>query len=130
MFSDRILELENSKTSRDSKGHSNADLAGAKALLELTKGNSSSSSSSSSSIDLRPAKGGRKATDLRPPRGYEDVPGYIYKEALYTRRHFKQERGCALQASFQLGPAAASCAKGRQHCGFDCESQEGCAVFS
>ena len=45
MFGDRILELESSKTSEDSKGHSNADLAGAKALLKLTKGDGGSQDS-------------------------------------------------------------------------------------
>jgi hypothetical protein len=43
MFGDRILELESS--SGDSKGHSDADLAGAKALLGLTMGNGGSESS-------------------------------------------------------------------------------------
>jgi hypothetical protein len=36
MFGERILDLENSKISGDSKGHSNADLSGTEALLELT----------------------------------------------------------------------------------------------
>jgi hypothetical protein len=45
MFGDRILELESSNTSGDSKGHSDADLAGAKALLELTMGDGGSEGS-------------------------------------------------------------------------------------
>jgi hypothetical protein len=45
MFGDRILELESSNASGDSKGHSDADLAGAKALLGLTMGNSGSETS-------------------------------------------------------------------------------------
>ena len=40
IFGDKILELKNSKTSGDLKGHLNADLAGVKALLKLIKGNS------------------------------------------------------------------------------------------
>lgn len=42
VFGDRILELESSNTSGDSKGNSDADLAGAKALLELTMSDSGS----------------------------------------------------------------------------------------
>jgi hypothetical protein len=42
MFGDRILELESSNTSGDSKEHSDADLAGVKALLELTMGDGGS----------------------------------------------------------------------------------------
>lgn len=36
MFGDRILELEKSRTSEDLKGHSNADIAGANALVDFT----------------------------------------------------------------------------------------------
>jgi hypothetical protein len=42
MFGNRILELESSNTSGNSKEHSEADLARAKALLELTIGDSGS----------------------------------------------------------------------------------------
>lgn len=45
MFGDRILELESSNTSGDSKGLSDADLAGAEALLELTTGDGGSEGS-------------------------------------------------------------------------------------
>jgi hypothetical protein len=45
MFGDRILDLESSNTNGDSKGHSDADLAGAKALLELTMGDGGSEGS-------------------------------------------------------------------------------------
>ena len=45
MFNDRILEFKSSNTSGDSKGHSDANLAGAKALLELIMGNGGSEDS-------------------------------------------------------------------------------------
>jgi hypothetical protein len=41
IFSNRILELKSNKTSKDLKGYLKADLARAKALLKLIKGNSS-----------------------------------------------------------------------------------------
>ena len=45
MFGNRILELESSNTSGDSKGHLDADLTGAKALLELKMGDGGSEDS-------------------------------------------------------------------------------------